>query len=82
MEGLVHISELADRRVKSCGEVVQVGEEIEARVLGVDKENRRISLSLRQVKEPEQASAPSFAADETLKPKKKRKKPLKGGLDW
>ncbi len=86
VEGLVHISELADRRVKSCGEVVQVGEEIEARVLGVDKENRRISLSLRQVKEPEQASAPSFAAAETLKPKKKRKKPLRGGLashfDW
>jgi small subunit ribosomal protein S1 len=86
VEGLVHISELADRRVKSCGEVVQVGDEIEARVLGVDKENRRISLSLKLAKEPTKAHAADAAAAETPKPKKKRKKPLRGGLashfDW
>jgi small subunit ribosomal protein S1 len=84
VEGLVHISELADRRVRSCSEVVSVGQEVEARVLGVDQENRRISLSLKQVAEP--ASPDATASAEPAKPKKKRKRPLRGGLtshfDW
>jgi small subunit ribosomal protein S1 len=84
VEGLIHISELSDRRVGSCGEVVKVGDEIESRVLGVDQENRRISLSLKQVQAP---SVPEESAvPEPAKPKKKRKRPLRGGLtshfDW
>ncbi len=84
VEGLIHISELADQRVRTCGDVVQVGQEIEARVLGVDREHHRISLSLKRAKEPTPAveSAPS----EPPKKPKKRKKPLRGGLsshfDW
>lgn len=84
IEGLVHISELSDRRVRSCSEVVKIGEEIESRVLGVDKENRRISLSVKQVQAP--AKGTDLASPEPAKPKKKRKKPLRGGLtshfDW
>lgn len=85
VEGLIHISELADERVKSCSSVVQVGQEVEARVLGVDKENRRISLSLRKAKDP--TPAPSDNADSSpAPPPKQRKKPLRGGLsshyDW
>lgn len=78
VEGLIHISELSDQRVRSCGDVVQVGQDVEARVLGVDRENRRISLSLKRAKEPTQAleSDPS----EPAKKPKKRKKPLRGGL--
>jgi small subunit ribosomal protein S1 len=88
VEGLIHISELADRRVKSCGEVVKVGEEIETRVLGVDKENRRISLSIKAVSAPTAPEATPAPKDEKVeRPKqKKRKKPLRGGLtshfDW
>jgi len=84
VEGLIHISELSDRRVRSCAEVVKVGDEIESRVLGVDKENRRISLSLKQVQAP--ARPEEQVAFEPAKPKKKRKRPLRGGLtshfDW
>jgi uncharacterized protein len=47
-DGLVHISELADRFVRDPHEVVQVGERLMVRVLGVDLERRRISLSARQ----------------------------------
>lgn len=81
VEGLVHISELSDRRVKSCGEVVQAGQEVETRIIGVDAENRRISLSIRQVAAPAAAGAEAaaFPAAEEHKPKK-RKKPLRGGL--
>ncbi len=78
VEGLIHISELSDRRVKACGDVVQVGQELEARVLGVDVENRRISLSLKQVDVP--AASNEKAASEPPKQPKKRKKPLRGGL--
>jgi len=85
VEGLVHISEMSDRRIKSCGEVVEVGQEIETRVIGVDKENRRISLSIRQVAVPEASHAEAASSVHPEKPKK-RKKPLRGGLsshfDW
>jgi protein Tex len=46
-DGLVHISQLADRYVKDPAEVVKVGQQVMARVLEVDKLRKRISLSLR-----------------------------------
>jgi uncharacterized protein len=46
-DGLVHISQLADRFVKDPAEVVKVGQQVMARVLEVDKLRKRISLSLR-----------------------------------
>lgn len=81
VEGLVHISELSDRRVKNCAEVVQAGQEVETRIIGVDAENRRISLSIRQVAAPDAGGAEvaAYPAAEEHKPKK-RKKPLRGGL--
>jgi small subunit ribosomal protein S1 len=49
VEGLVHISELgAGRRLNHPKEVVEVGQELEAVVLGVDAERRRLALSLGQ----------------------------------
>jgi small subunit ribosomal protein S1 len=51
IDGLVHISELgAGRRVNHPSEVLNVGDRIEATVLGVDLERRRISLSLDETK--------------------------------
>ena len=87
VEGMVHISEMSDKRIKTCGEVVKVGQELELRVLGVDKEQRRISLSIKAVHAP-QASAEhatsesAHAMTPAAPPKepKKRKKPLRGGL--
>jgi small subunit ribosomal protein S1 len=46
-DGLVHISELSWRRTTHPSEVVKIGDEVEAYVLRVDRENRRIGLSLR-----------------------------------
>ncbi|MGD8394222.1 MAG: Tex family protein [Candidatus Eiseniibacteriota bacterium] len=46
-DGLVHISELADRFVRDPHEVVRVGQTIQVRVLGVDLDRRRIALSAR-----------------------------------
>ncbi len=47
IDGLVHISQLADHHVTRPGEVVSVGEEVEVKVLRVDPVERRVSLSLR-----------------------------------
>ncbi len=46
-DGLVHISELADRYVSDPADVVRVGERVKVRVLSVDLDRRRMSLSMR-----------------------------------
>ncbi|MCX6370825.1 MAG: 30S ribosomal protein S1 [Solirubrobacterales bacterium] len=49
VEGLVHISELAAHHVENPREVVQPGDEIKVKVLEVDDERRRLSLSVKRV---------------------------------
>ena len=51
LDGLVHISQLVNRYVKHAGEAVKVGQQVEVRVLGVDQERNRISLSMREEQE-------------------------------
>lgn len=46
--GLIHISQLADRFVKDPGEVVRVGQKVEVRVLEIDRQRNRIALSMRK----------------------------------
>jgi small subunit ribosomal protein S1 len=59
IEGLVHISELAERHVDIPEQVVSVGEEINVKVIDIDLDRRRISLSLKQAAaEAEQAATP------------------------
>ena len=63
IEGLIHVSELgAGRRVSHPGEVVSAGQGIEASVLSVDTEKRRLSLTLDTAKQTEAiAEAKTFA---------------------
>jgi small subunit ribosomal protein S1 len=49
LEGLLHISELADHKVESPEEVVKVGDEIEVRILRVDAADRKVGLSRKQL---------------------------------
>jgi len=51
IEGLVHISELAERHVELPEQVVQVNSEVMVKVIDIDLERRRISLSLKQANE-------------------------------
>jgi small subunit ribosomal protein S1 len=52
IDGLVHISDMSwTRRVNHPSEVVKKGDKVEVKILAVDKENRRISLGLKQVEE-------------------------------
>ncbi len=84
VEGLAHISELSEKRVRSVGEVVKVGDVVQARIKSVDPAQRRIALSLRvgapaEAESREAHAAPAGQHGERRPAKKKR--PLKGGLD-
>lgn len=63
VDGLIHISQLADRRINNPGEVVSIGQQVKVKVVGVDAENRRISLSLRAAEE--ELAAQAIAAEVT-----------------
>ena len=79
LEGLLHISELADHKVENPEEIVKVGEEIEVKILRVDTEDRKIGLSRKRVEWAEEEEA----AGTQPSPGQGREKPrqeLKGGL--
>ncbi len=52
IDGLVHISEISEQRIKTVGEKVQPGQEVEVRVLGVDTEAKKISLTMKKPPAP------------------------------
>lgn len=86
VEGLVHISELAHGRVFRSSDVVSEGQEVEVKVLSVDTEQQRISLSLKALQAAPVKPGQQHVADEDLplpadapKPPKQRREGLKGG---
>lgn len=79
VEGLLHVSEMSDKRIRGPESVVKVGDVVKVRVKSVDAEERRISLSLKQPGGHGAGTEESAASPAA--PPKKRKKPLKGGLD-
>jgi predicted RNA-binding protein with RPS1 domain len=66
LEGLLHISELADHKVDKPQDVVKVGDEVEVKILKVDTDSRKIGLSLRRVQ---------WAEEEAAEAEKPRRKP-------
>ena len=56
-DGLVHLSELAWHQVTDPSEIVQVGQEVDVYVLGIDRERRKISLSIRRTQPEPWATA-------------------------
>jgi small subunit ribosomal protein S1 len=78
LEGLLHISELADHKVESPEEVVKVGDEIEVRVLRVDASDRKIGLSRKRLNWTEEQNE---EATEEAAPSagRSRERELRGG---
>ena len=52
VDGLIHISQIADRRIGKPEDVLAEGQEVEAKIIDVDAENKRISLSIRALLAP------------------------------
>ena len=51
IDGLIHISQISNERVERVKDVLKLGDEVEARVIKIDKDERRIGLSIKAVKE-------------------------------
>ncbi|NLE97410.1 MAG: 30S ribosomal protein S1 [Propionibacterium sp.] len=60
IEGLVHVSELAERHVEIPEQVVAVGDDVMVKVIDIDLERRRVSLSLKQANEGVDIAADEF----------------------
>ncbi len=87
VEGLIHISELGHGRVFRARDVVSEGQEVEVKILSVDAEQQRISLSLKALLPPPEKPGQQKVADEDMplpadapKTPPKRHKELKGGI--
>jgi small subunit ribosomal protein S1 len=83
LEGLLHISELADGKVESPEEIVKVGDELEVKVLRVDAADRKIALSRKRLnwtgEEEAAAEAAEAAAEGKDKEKGGKQRELRGG---
>ena len=67
VDGLIHISQIANRRIEKPQDALKVGEEVQVKITGIDVENKRISLSIRALLEDAPAveeAAPEAAAEE------------------
>lgn len=51
IDGLIHISQIADRKVESVKDVLSVGDEVDVKIIDIDADKKRISLSIRAVLE-------------------------------
>ncbi len=83
LEGLLHISELADHKVENPEDIVKVGDEIEVKVLRVDSEERKIGLSRKRVDWSEEQHLAEAEKEKEQAQQPKSDKPqmeLKGGL--
>ena len=85
LEGLLHISELADHKVETPEDVVKVGDEIEVKILRVDVAERKIGLSRKRIgmpdEEPEEGTTPpADGATEGAEPAKAAKTSARGEL--
>ncbi len=80
LEGLLHISELSDQKVENPEDVVNVGDELEVKILRVDTEDRKIGLSRRRVEWNEEKEAAENAKEAAASAGKTDPSDLKGGL--
>ncbi len=68
VDGLLHVSDISLSRVKSPGDVLSVGQEIEARVLKIDSERQRVSLGMKQLQpEPWEAAGEKYRTGERVR---------------
>ena len=69
IDGLIHISQIADKRIASPAEVLHIDDVVDAKITGIDNEKKKVSLSIRALLEPQENEAeaeeePEEAAEE------------------
>lgn len=63
IDGLIHISQIANKRIEKPADVLSVGETVEAKITAIDFDKKRVSLSMRALL-PEEEQAPAEATEE------------------
>ncbi len=81
LEGLLHISELADHKVENPQDVVKAGDEIDVKILRVDRNDRKIGLSLKRAQWGDTSGAGDAAPGGDDKPRRGGPSPTRGGMD-
>ena len=79
VDGLIHISQIANKRIGHPSEVLHVGDVVDAKITAIDMENNKVSLSIREIEEPaieeivaeveneaEAVESPEAAVEETV----------------
>ena len=51
VDGLIHISQIADRRIEKPQDELKIGQEVDVKIIGIDEEKKRVSLSIRALNE-------------------------------
>ena len=64
IDGLIHISQIADKRIEKPEDVLKIGDEVEAKITALDWENKKISLSIRALIAPQIEEAPEVVEEE------------------
>ena len=63
VDGLIHISQIANKRIEKPADVLKVGDVVEAKITAIDFDKKRVSLSMRALL-PENAQAPAESNEE------------------
>ena len=80
IDGFIHISELARERVEKVTDILKQDQQITVKILNVDPQNQRISLSLKAL---DKTAAPASTPDSAIPSKKPKKQPpRRGGLSF
>ena len=64
VDGLIHISQIADKRIAQPSEVLEVGQVVDAKIVAIDADNKKVSLSIRALLEPVVEEAVEEVAEE------------------
>ena len=63
VDGLIHISQISTERIDKVASALSIGESVDAKIVGIDFENKKISLSIRALLEPETYVMPGEAEE-------------------
>lgn len=61
VDGLIHISQIADRKVENVKDILTVGDEVDVKIIDIDEESKRISISMRALLEDADADEEEYA---------------------
>ena len=65
VDGLIHISQIADKRIGNPSEVLEIGQKVDAKITAIDDEKKKVSLSIRALIAPEAPEAIEEAEEES-----------------